>query len=85
MAFSHYGFSIDSGLFTYLNRNPTTTTDDNARQQCQAQNYTAGTRPRILQAHQRTKSDFVSCFANDKNGQADREYRINYQEIDGAW
>lgn len=41
--------------------------------------------PRATQTPEKTETGCMIYFANDRHGQADKEYRFNYKKINGAW
>lgn len=74
------------GLYIYQKRNSTDAVDqNNGQQQRITQNQTVNHRPRGVPAAERTETGSMVYFANDRHGQADKEYRFNYKKINGTW
>ncbi len=74
------------GLYIYQKRNYADGVDQNSVQhQRITQNRTVNNRPRVVPAAERTETGSMVYFANDRHGQADKEYRFNYKKINGAW
>jgi len=74
------------GLYIYQKRNRAYVVEqNNVQQQRITQNRTVNNRPRVVPAAEKTETGSMVYFANDRHGQADKEYRFNYKKINGAW